>query len=241
MAAVAAPLEALPAADGARTLADLEAVIERGKQTFIEVGGALLEIRDRQLYRARGFATFDGYCRDHWDFGSSRAGQLIAAAEVAQSVTTVTLPPPPTERTARELVSVRGRLGDAAVREVWQQATQVALRKARPVTAADVREAASTHLPAPSTPEERTTAYRAGRVAYDAGQARQANPHPPDQPCGHYGLHAAWEDGWDAGARNATAAGTARVPEPGTFATCPHCGAVLAVRPGPKEPREDAR
>lgn len=35
-------------------LEELEATIERGLTTFVEVGLALLEIRDSRLYRAEG-------------------------------------------------------------------------------------------------------------------------------------------------------------------------------------------
>ena len=46
-------------------LSELEALIERGQQTFIEVGLALTEIRDSKLYR-QDFATFDQYCEKRW-------------------------------------------------------------------------------------------------------------------------------------------------------------------------------
>ncbi len=67
-------------------LAELEAVVERGLQTFVEVGEALGEIRDQRLYRAT-HRTFEEYCRDRWGFVASRARQLIAAAETVTAVT----------------------------------------------------------------------------------------------------------------------------------------------------------
>ena len=48
-------------------LAELEAIIETGTQTFVEVGNALLEIRKRRLYREQGYKTFEDYC---WDGGT---------------------------------------------------------------------------------------------------------------------------------------------------------------------------
>ena len=50
-----------------------EAVIESALQTLIEVGQALLEIRDRRLYLEQGFVTCEGYCRKRWNM--SRASQ----------------------------------------------------------------------------------------------------------------------------------------------------------------------
>lgn len=125
----------------------LESVIDAGMQTFVHVGNALLEIRDARLYRAT-HATFEDYCQARWRFNSSRARQLIAAAEVAgnlQSVTTVTLLPA-TESQARPLTT----LPPEAQREVWQQA--VATAPAGRVTAAHVQQVVS--------------AYRAPRVSY---------------------------------------------------------------------------
>jgi hypothetical protein len=44
-------------------IASLEGIIERHQQTVIEVGNALEEIRERQLYREEGFRTFEDYWR----------------------------------------------------------------------------------------------------------------------------------------------------------------------------------
>jgi len=83
-------------------LAELEEVVERGLTTFVEVGNALLEIRDQRLYRET-HSTFEAYCRERWGFVASRARQLIAAAKTVTVVTAAGLPAPTTERQAREL------------------------------------------------------------------------------------------------------------------------------------------
>ncbi|HCO02541.1 MAG TPA: hypothetical protein DIT48_04100 [Actinobacteria bacterium] len=97
---------------------ELESRIERGLITFVEVGLALLEIRDRQLYREAGFGTFDGYCRERWEWSVTRAYQLMDAATVAKALTptvptvpnggivSTTVDIPATESQARELVPV---------------------------------------------------------------------------------------------------------------------------------------
>ncbi len=41
-------------ARASRSLAQLEAIVEKGKTTFIEVGMALREIRDGRLYKKKG-------------------------------------------------------------------------------------------------------------------------------------------------------------------------------------------
>jgi hypothetical protein len=64
------------------TLASLEEKIEQGLQTFVEVGLALMEIRDRKLYRDE-HSTFKEYCKERWNFSDSRGRQLILAAKFA--------------------------------------------------------------------------------------------------------------------------------------------------------------
>ena len=49
------------------SLTDCEQVIERGMATFVDVGRALLQIRDKRLYRGT-HASFDAYCKERWDF-----------------------------------------------------------------------------------------------------------------------------------------------------------------------------
>jgi hypothetical protein len=95
---------ALPAADAA-ALAECETVIERGLQTFVEVGNALLAIRDQRLYR-QGHGTFEAYCRDRWRFTATRARQLISASEIATIVAVDGGHAPGTESQTRELAGL---------------------------------------------------------------------------------------------------------------------------------------
>jgi len=68
-----------------KTLSELETVIERGQQTFIEVGRALLEIRDGRLYRDT-YTTFEAYCRERWGWTRQHANRQIAAARVVEEM-----------------------------------------------------------------------------------------------------------------------------------------------------------
>lgn len=70
-------------APSTRRLAELEEVVERGLSTFVEVGNALMEIRDARLYRAT-HPTFEAYCRERWGFSRSHGYRLIRAAELAE-------------------------------------------------------------------------------------------------------------------------------------------------------------
>ena len=65
-----------------------EKIIEKGINTFVEVGHALLVIRDRRLYRA-SYDTFEDYCWQKWLIGKSRDQQLIGAYQIVVNVSTV--------------------------------------------------------------------------------------------------------------------------------------------------------
>jgi hypothetical protein len=98
----------------ATRLAELEQAIERGLQTFVEVGEALREIRDSRLYR-QDFGSFEGYCRERWGFSRPRAYELIQGADVVSGIPD-TAPAPATVGQARELAPLKdqpGQMGDA--------------------------------------------------------------------------------------------------------------------------------
>lgn len=69
-------------------LAELESVIERGAQTFIEVGKALMEIKEGRLYRTaeNPKRTFEDYVQERWGWSRQWAYRQIQAAEVAENV-----------------------------------------------------------------------------------------------------------------------------------------------------------
>jgi hypothetical protein len=65
--------------DAERTeLTRLEAIITPKKDTFIEVGNALLTIRERKLYRE--FGTWETYCEQRWGFSRQQSDRLMYAA-----------------------------------------------------------------------------------------------------------------------------------------------------------------
>jgi hypothetical protein len=118
-------------------LSELESVIERGVQTFAEVGDALAEIRDGRLYR-QTHGTFEDYCRERWGFQRNYANKIISAADVIGALGTV-VPKIPTERQARELVPLLST--PDVMREVVESVAEQGRRNGKPVTAADLRDA----------------------------------------------------------------------------------------------------
>lgn len=115
----------------------LEKVIDRGKKSFVEVGEALEEIRDKKLYR-QNYGTFEEYCLKKWGWSANYGRRVIEAAEVAKSVPIGTIK---NEGAARALAKVP--------KEQRAQVVEKA-QSAGPVTAKAIREAAR---PIPATVE----------------------------------------------------------------------------------------
>jgi hypothetical protein len=128
------------------TLVELEAVIARGLDTFVEVGIALAEIRERQLYREQGFDRFEDYCRDRWQFSRQRAYQLMDASLVVALVSTIVDTEPANEAQARALVPVLRQQGEDAVQATWREVADQAADRGSPPTAAQIREVVQDRL-----------------------------------------------------------------------------------------------
>lgn len=92
-----------------------EVVIKQGLQTFVEVGQALMLIRDKRLYRAE-YGTFEDYCNDKWQLGRNFVNKTIAASKVVANLGLGTIVPK-TETQARPLTKIEPELQS----EVWQE------------------------------------------------------------------------------------------------------------------------
>ena len=119
-----------------RDLETLEGVVQRGITTFIEVGRALAEIRDRRLYR-QTHGTLEDYCHEKWLLSRTRAYRLIDAAAVVSPMGDIE--PPSNERQARELAPLKG--DEAEVVAAWREAKAKAEELGTPLTAKVVRNA----------------------------------------------------------------------------------------------------
>lgn len=86
-------------------LFQLEETIRQGLNTFVDVGNALLEIRDKRLYRQE-YSTFEDYCNKQWNMARRTAYQLIDAAEVVENVRNCAQILPTNESQARPLASL---------------------------------------------------------------------------------------------------------------------------------------
>ena len=65
-----------------------EAIIKKGWTTFLQVGRALMTIRDKRLYRDR-YHTFEAYCREQRLYSRTHMDRWIKAAEVDAVLTPI--------------------------------------------------------------------------------------------------------------------------------------------------------
>jgi hypothetical protein len=103
-----------------------EEVVSRGLESFIEVGTALLKIRDDRLYRET-HQSFGAYLKDRWDLSPSYASRLIGGSQIAADLLPLgngpkALSPPTTERQVRAIASVPK---DQRAK-VWEDAHEIA-------------------------------------------------------------------------------------------------------------------
>jgi len=109
-------------------LGGFEATIQNGIGTFIEVAQALACIQSFNLFRHYG--TFEAYCRERWEFGSSYTKRLLDAATVCEILPSGKHAVRPTnERQVRALTLLED---PDVVRKAWQLSVKMAGSK--PVT-----------------------------------------------------------------------------------------------------------
>jgi hypothetical protein len=155
---MASQLSLLP--QEAEELQRCEAVIARGLETFVEVGTALLTIRDERLYRAE-YGKFEDYCRARWGMSRVRAHQLIVAAEVARNLSV-----PPLEGAV--LTTVNTPLANEA--------------QARPLAAlSPEQQLEAWHKAVETAPNGKVTAKHVEAVVEEFKEAKSADKPLPGQ------------------------------------------------------------
>jgi len=131
-------------------LAAAEAVIERGLQTFVEVGEALARVRDARLYRAT-HETFEAYCRDRWNLQRTRAYELIEASATVAAVSELSDTVPTNEAQAKALRGLPPEEAAATMRKAHEDTdgkpTAAAIRKARHLSSVPNADTAPTLTP----------------------------------------------------------------------------------------------
>jgi hypothetical protein len=116
-----------------------ERTIARGLKSFLEVGLALKEIRDKRLYRHE-YDTFEEYCIRRWELSRPRAYELCAASEVLADLSAIAdiRLLPENEAQTRPLTRLKAT---EHRQQAWEMAVKMAAAESRPVTARDTEEA----------------------------------------------------------------------------------------------------
>jgi hypothetical protein len=146
------------------TLEECEAIIHDGLHTFMQVGQALMLIRDQGMYREKGYVRFEDYCDKTFQLSRSRAYQMIDAVQVNEAIslctivhtencTTVQNPIP--ESQARELAPLM-RQDETEMVDTWHE---LQAQYGDKVTAAKIREAVQPKL---ETTQKAHVSYNSG-------------------------------------------------------------------------------
>lgn len=141
-------------------LARLENTIKSGLQQFLEVGTALLTIRQRRLYRD-AHESFESYCREKWGFSKTHANRLIAGAEAVIILGDIEVRPT-NEAQARHLTT----LPPDQIRPTWQRVVEESGGKP---TMEDVRRAVDEALQKP-VPQPRDKTFARARLMMEFHQ-----------------------------------------------------------------------
>jgi hypothetical protein len=99
-----------------------ENVIEKGLETFIEVGQSLQYIRDNRLYRG-DFNNFADYVTERWGYSKSWANNAIKSMEVTETLKSIGDPGhqlPNAEKVARPLARLKD--DPELMAQVWEEA-----------------------------------------------------------------------------------------------------------------------
>lgn len=99
-----------------------ERIIEKGLKTFVEVGEALMEIKQARLYRQQ-YPNFDDYCQKRWGIGIRQSQRLIRAAKVVQNLQTKGDPRVALPRSERQIRPLAGLPADQQC-EIWREVSQ---------------------------------------------------------------------------------------------------------------------
>ena len=89
-----------------KRLTELESQVRRGLDSFVQVGNALAEIKNRNGFMLRECKTFDEYCAKTFGFSERNGYRMIAAAETAKKVEEAVGERPRNEASARVLKEI---------------------------------------------------------------------------------------------------------------------------------------
>lgn len=150
----------------------LEKIVESGLAKYLEVGRALMEIKQRELYKAAA-DTWEIYLQERWGISRQHGHRLIKAAELDQVVSSMApstisekTPSPTglhfkTERQARRVLEMEAKHPKIAEDESREERLQAVLQQ--------IKRDEAEEEEAPAVPRDRASAIK--------GHVRAAQKH----------------------------------------------------------------
>ena len=151
-----------------------EEIIKHGWTTFLDVGRALMKIRNDRLYKAAICNTFEEYCRKHLEYTRSTVNRQIWAAQVNEYLKPTGYQP----ANERQVRCLNG-LQPEQIQEIWKDAKTIA--SSGNITTSIIRKAASKYKetqPKPSESEKVTEATPIESLIEQAVEAAEVNDVP---------------------------------------------------------------
>lgn len=134
-------------------LESLEKIVEHGRKKQREGYAALKEIRDRELYKAAGYSSFESYCKEVWQISKSRVYQLIDFVEMTSRLAHDIDVSDLHEGCVRPLIG----MDDESAAEVIEKARGMASEEGKQaVTASLMKKAVKEIAPQPPEPKRST-------------------------------------------------------------------------------------
>jgi hypothetical protein len=124
-----------------RRFQECEKIITDGLNTFMEVGQALTEIRNRRLYR-EDFKTFEAYAHQKWGIKRQRAYELMGASEVTRNLSEISDILPAKESHAASLL----KLSPEDQRKTWQEIIEESGDNILSLTASQIKRKVSDRI-----------------------------------------------------------------------------------------------
>ncbi len=171
-----------PTSEAMSRFQELETIIARGMDAFMEVGKALVEIQAKRLYRPE-FSSFEEYCHKRWKFSRQYGYRLIEAAKAMDDVSPIgDSPLPQSEGAIRPLTTLRSK--EDRVEALRIAGEKKKKKKRTAPTAKDMQEAVEEVKAAKPEVYRETAATKA-----EEGESAESDPIidvPAEYPCKKY-------------------------------------------------------
>jgi ribosomal protein S27E len=203
----------------------LEQTVHEGMSRFIEVGKAIIELRDRNGWKARGYKTPEEYFQKTFGFGERQALRLADGFTTSLKIEAVTGDKPRNEFSARVLKPIANdpKLITRVQNDLKKKGESIAT-----ATAEKIQQVVDKVIPKTTSmfqKDEQATKQRESEKAVAAAGLSDVCPHCGKAPT----VYQRWDTGWKCGDCGKVVRVSAL---PFEIATCAGCGAPVLDESG---------